>query len=1455
MAILRIKRNPFEEDFKDYPIAGPLNISEAILEGFHIEVNGLKISNPKYFELSDSDLIIVYRRVEDSAGARLAIALGATFALGFAGAPVAAALGITNVSAVSSALVIAGSLLINSTILKPKESKGHADNETYRIQGGQNQARQNSSVPILYGKTKIIPDLAALPFAIDEGDDSYLYQIFSLGLVNNYNDIIISDEKLGDTLLTNFSDYTTTSNASDWSISATQFPGNVDSTILSLKIDQKNQYERQNSSTETHKIIVQLTGTIFGVRSSGEVTCNGRFLIYRIILYPIISGVPDHDNPIFGGYEDVSGLDGSHRLQCDEESPTKPKLFSIAFDGLDEGQYEIEVQRISDSRDYILDKIVANRGQGEFSVTWTGIQSFQKDSGTYNQVQRRALKVKASGQLNGVIDNYNFVGSSKMLDWNGSSWVLAETSNTSSCAYHMLKGIFDEDTGELIYGFGLSDSDIDLDSFQDFHDFCASKGYECNLYEASDIRGFELLDKILATARGKIDTSSGLFKVVWEAPNKPVLNHFSSANIIGGSVSINYLSSPEVDGFRAKYQDEDNEYTEDELIVYFPGASPLNPVNIQDVRFDGVTNKTQVAGFTNLLVASQYLLNRKISFQVDKEGLVNALYDTVALSHPLLGTDAISGRLSLNQPASLSKIYLDRDINFTAGMHLILRHNDGTIEQRDILISGSPLASSGSPQLANIVLLSSDLDQVAEPEIPYTIFTGDPSLFSITEITPNGDKVNITCVDYTDSYFDSEAGGFDYTAPVSNLNSIAAEISNVRFSESYIDGAGTRVTLKWNLINSLRTSLLLKIGTQTGYVDKGIVGSQFVFDVNFASSTIEFSVKMRAIPLSGALRDSGQVYENTFTIKGPAKSGIGVALMPDVKGMRLENELDIQEWYGRQYTVSWDVSNAELGIINASTNISGLKGENSQFKDYYIEISDSETGDLLRKFYSKEPSFTYDIEKMSNDTGGVLIRSTYNRVWRRGIYGQLSQNPGVLLVNNPAPSAPSMQLIPGVGQVSIVITTPATDLDFDHYEIYASTSSGFTPGEGSPDNLVFYGSDSNILITDLDETTTYYFKAAAADVIGVGDFSSEYSTTTFTQDILPEFRSVGLIFEEHEIGSPIGSPVTSNVSWSAATFYLNGVQYDIDAGSVEYAGSRIYIGWAAGDTTISTTESFSESTQWFPLATYLPGELVVGEATPIITSSFIQGQTIGAQHLVTDTAVITSSAQLASAIINTAHINDAQITSAKINDLAVTTGKINDLAVTTGKINSLAVTTAKIDSLAVTAAKIANATITSAKIGTAQVETLNIGSNQVSIPISSYAAGASSTKTEADAYFSIQSASITSTGQPQTIDIAAIFILYAEKVGAGSDTEVDVYVKLARTGTSSGTLLDLVIWKGNAESGGNTYYIPFSFLIGNQTTAASAHTYTLYSKVTAGGNADAVLYSTNRTIRILEVKR
>ena len=360
--------------------------------------------------------------------------------------------------------------------------------------------------------------------------------------------------------------------------------------------------------------------------------------------------------------------------------------------------------------------------------------------------------------------------------------------------------------------------------------------------------------------------------------------------------------------------------------------------------------------------------------------------------------------------------------------------------------------------------------------------------------------------------------------------------------------------------------------------------------------------------------------------------------------------------------------------------------------DYIVEIWSSD-GLTLKNTYTVQPDsakggqFNYVFQY--NLTDFVTPQRTFIvKVYSRDTIGDKS-SAVVKTFTNPAPAVVSFNVISGIKQTFIDITAPA-DTDIAGYQVFRGTTAGFTKDSAS---LIYDGIDNHPVL-NTPTVQQYYYAAAAYDTFGKNglNVSGEQSSTPLSLDAVTWSKS-GVNFTVNS---------SSNVaSWTAGTITKSGTtNYSITAGSFTWSSgiNYIYFNPLTSATTLQVTTTLGIATAGWIIATYAGGtDLKGGDGSAFFSGSQVLAGTIGANQLITNTAVITGAAQIQDGIIINAKIQDAAITAAKIADANITAAKIADANITT--------------------AKIADAAITAAKIVDASVSTLKIEGRAVTVPI------------------------------------------------------------------------------------------------------------------------------------------
>lgn len=757
---------------------------------------------------------------------------GATLggALGFSGAT-AAAVG-------SAIIMVGGTLLINALIPMPLPTAAklgvgekYESSPTYSIQGGRNRPRPWEPMVLVFGRHRIVPDLGASPYNQQMGDDQYLNQVFHFGLQGI--SIALSDFKIGDTPVADFQGVQLQVSAPDGKLS--MFPGNVD-TIQGFAISQADGWQSRTTPANVTNIWIEFASRLFRVNDDGSMAT--RSVDVRVQYRPVGSPTwteygtidavfathywsavvfPEKTQIQFGSVNPGDHVEGEVFMIPDPNQPGlvrtgqwqwKPHPYQLGQPwqgmapdpliepgspgnrffgsrqepiraaiswGVPEGQYEVRVMKVNPD-------ISDSRESNETAVSQ--ILAFQTDSADYSGQCRVALRIKATGQLNGVVDEFSAIASAWCSVWTGSAWDFLPTSNPAWWFLYFARGGFNS-AGNRIFGGGLSDSQIDIEGIKAWAAWCDQKQLTFDYVLDRKMSAAAVLQIIARAGRATMSYQTGKLGVVWDAEALPITAMFGPFNIKAGSFKVAYLNEGTVDEVVVNFIDKDAGWTMGEVRVKVPGATSTN--NPLQLDLDGCTNSNMAGREANLIAASQVFRRRKITWETDVEGLVCTRGDVVNFSHDLT-VWGYSGRLAPGSHGGATPTLVLTQAVVTDG--------DGIILLRDP--NGNMWAGNVTSAVGEVTELAivSPLGGFPLPGDPgyeeYSPFDWawqfDPistpgRRFKVTGVTPAGDGIRFEATDEDYNYYLSESNPYAYTPPRDGAL-LGGIVFSVTFSES-----------------------------------------------------------------------------------------------------------------------------------------------------------------------------------------------------------------------------------------------------------------------------------------------------------------------------------------------------------------------------------------------------------------------------------------------------------------------------------------------------------------------------------------------------------------------------------------------------------------------------------------------------------------------------------------------
>ena len=659
-------------------------------------------------------------------------------------------------------MALGGTVLMNANIPLFKDREKPENDPS--IRGGKNQPRPGGRIPVLFGRHRIYPDVAANPHtSIIEGKQ-YFTQLFCGG----YKDCVIDKDsfKLGETQLVDLSK----------TKDINQILSGADP-LVSMEILQNGEASKLYPHC-VHEDMVnaplknEIDGS-GGNKIPGEITRttpdNTDIINVDIFLY---NGIGKYNNS--GGLESASVEVRAYYKKDGDGSAYKPLGFfngdSNTISGAElktkryqitkpvpPGKYSVKIERATpDSADSkIIDEVYVG-----------SIRSIKSTHPIRPERQKDltivALRVMATDKFNGVIDSLNYVAASKLPVYSGNGsgalyWLnAAETRNPAAMLLYALRGRAAQQQ--------VDPDDIDWVSFEAFYGWCEEHGYACDAYLSESVTIAELLRMIGSTARADILRIDSKISVVQDIERPSPVQLFTPKNTKGYSVTMFQADTP--DAIALRFIDGEAGYAQSEAQVFNTpdGNKTSEPETVQKVDLWGVTDSVQARRIGMYNYAC--LKNRPFvhTIEVDIEYLLCSKGDRILYAGDIALTGAVHGRIvEMLWSTSASRcvgLRLDEPVVIEPGKQYTvrIRRSDGTIFFRDIALFREP----------NEVYFTEPLDENDAPR------QGDVYAFGIrgqetidlviTDIQPQADlSAVLTCVEYSPAIFDVDDP--DFTLP------------------------------------------------------------------------------------------------------------------------------------------------------------------------------------------------------------------------------------------------------------------------------------------------------------------------------------------------------------------------------------------------------------------------------------------------------------------------------------------------------------------------------------------------------------------------------------------------------------------------------------------------------------------------------------------------------------------
>lgn len=544
------------------------------------QVDGEGWERDRWGEVLPADgIVTLYATPENGDIGRMIAMVAVAVVAAYTGGVALAAYAPAVQAAGAAAVTIAGNLAVNALIPPKMPSAPESTSATVRqsVTGTRNQADPYGVVPRVYGNPRWYPKLAAHPVTEIAGNDQFLRMMVVLG----YGPLEIGGHRVGPGLpvLDNTTDVGNAITISETSIGeyeeleyeigmpdqlelaypdiAEEAIGAAINHVGDLRDDvwvpDGNSLTR-TTAPNTREISLDLVATngLFSVNDNGSTSATRvEFMLeYRP-----------------SGTLDWTVQDASWVIN----GPTKETLRLNKRWKVPVGQYDVKLTRVRSWH---------GGTEAVYSdFTWATLRSVQKGPAYTGNHVVMALRIRATDQLNGVIDQLSVKTQAVLRVYNGSSFELQATSNPA-WAY------LDSLTGAQV-GKPVADHQIDIVAIREWALWCDNQGLNYHWVHDANETVLERARTIAAAGQASFALQDGLFGIVRDDPNEPVVQAITPRNATGFSSTRNFDDLPHA--LRVKFIDPDT-WSDAERIIYRDGYDASNATRFEDFETQGVAS-------------------------------------------------------------------------------------------------------------------------------------------------------------------------------------------------------------------------------------------------------------------------------------------------------------------------------------------------------------------------------------------------------------------------------------------------------------------------------------------------------------------------------------------------------------------------------------------------------------------------------------------------------------------------------------------------------------------------------------------------------------------------------------------------------------------------------------------------------------------------------------------------
>ena len=893
------------------------------------------------------------------------------------------------------ALIVAVVVGIAAYVLMPDpkipSDQTQSPDSVYTLRGQTNRFRPNEPIEVVYGKVRHWPTYAARPYSEYIGNQQYQYSLFCVG----QGRFDIESTMLDDTPTDDFTEVQIEIIGPGGTIDLIEANVFTAVEVSNIELLGPNQPEYTGVSgpyiiNDIDNPVRRLAVDVSFQQGLYKLDDKGKLGSQSVTLLFEYREVNAAGNPVSGAVWETLANPTITR------NDNTPQRITFSKGGLTPGRYQVRGRRTTDKPESTK---VSSQAR------WESAKGYAKLTADFGEVTLIAMKALATNSLNdSSAKRFNIKATRKLPQWTpGGGWVGASTAGPTRNPIWAFCDIF-----RSAYGAKLSSTFLDMPTL-----YALAQTYETRsdwfdwVFDGS-LSVWEAAKMPLAVGRALPIPQGSLITAVRDVRQTLPAGVFNQHNIVKGSLkkTLKMFEFQPFDGLIVEYVDP-NTWQTKEVNCVLPGR---NGLNLDRLKLAGCTSRNRAFREGMIIQARKELQRKTVVFQTGLEGHIPAYMDLISITHDSLRVG--QGGMIVAYNTTTNEMTLSEQVNFatSAVVHKIaIRGDDGAI-------LGSPITVTPGASPNKVILATDPTEALdfSENRVPPLYAFGVAEVWAfmgkVAGIRPLDEKtVEITAVNYTDSIYNYE----------DSTTIDAVEISVIRnrtnptvdwVSIAPVPDKAERAYVDWPPVAGAVSYII-----QTSY-DAGLTwnpaGNYVAPPVEIGTNAGTLIVRVAPFALNGNV-----IYTNS-----PAYvvgSNVPVPPAPQLP-----------------------TSQPGFTALTATVNWFAVNGANGFIADVY-------TGGILRRSIAAGTALRADYTFADYTTDGASGRAIEFRIKAFNDGGEgLSSN---VTVTNAPPASPTTLAVGAPTGTNYPATWAYTPVEGDELEfrVYASTTSGFTPGPGN----------------------------------------------------------------------------------------------------------------------------------------------------------------------------------------------------------------------------------------------------------------------------------------------------------------------------------------------------------------------------------------------------------------------